>query len=363
MQSMAIFFGKTNRDWVTIMYDVGVYFGKFLPPHRGHLLQIISASTRCNKLYVIISEHNQLTEDLCKKDGLSNISGEMRYTWLSQQVQDIEHIDIKIMNESHLSLYPHGWNDWAELLQTTVGEHIDCFFCGESEYEKELPKYFDADISLINRDKSRFPISATTIRKNPLLHWDYILGSARPFFAKKILIAGTESVGKTCLTKCLAKMYNTSWSEEVGRFYAKEYLGGSEEYLSDTDFLRIAHLQYEQDYQALRTCNRVCFFDTDATATNYFSKLYLGHDNEIVKKYIDANRYDLVLYLEPDVEWIDDGMRLNGCQDQREELNEKLKRMYFDHGFRNKINFVSGNYNQRLVDSMQLVDNLIGKNI
>ena len=31
------------------MYRTGVYFGRFLPPHRGHLYQMIKASTRCEK--------------------------------------------------------------------------------------------------------------------------------------------------------------------------------------------------------------------------------------------------------------------------------------------------------------------------
>ena len=37
------------------MYHTGVYFGRFCPPHRGHLYQMIQASTRCDKLVVVIS--------------------------------------------------------------------------------------------------------------------------------------------------------------------------------------------------------------------------------------------------------------------------------------------------------------------
>jgi len=38
------------------MYNTGVVPGKFFPPHRGHLNQIISAATQCNKVYVVVSE-------------------------------------------------------------------------------------------------------------------------------------------------------------------------------------------------------------------------------------------------------------------------------------------------------------------
>ena len=63
----------------------------------------------------------------------------------------------------------------------------------------------------------------------------------------------------------------------------------------------LTDLQFEQDYHALRSANKVCFFDTDATYTDYFSELYMGHRNELVQKYIDADRYDLLIYLKASV--------------------------------------------------------------
>jgi nicotinamide riboside kinase len=113
-------------------------------------------------------------------------------------------------------------------------------------------------------------------------------------------------------TKCLAKLYNTSWAEEVGRYYTRDYLGNDETVFTSTDFDRIAHLQYEQDYHALRSANRVCFFDTDATYTDCFSELFLGGRNGLVEAYIDPERYDMVLYPLPDVRRVDDGQRLKG---------------------------------------------------
>jgi len=173
------------------------------------------------------------------------------------------------------------------------------------------------------------------------------------------LIAGTESCGKTTLTKCLAKLYNTSWSEEVGRYYARDYLGNDETIYTDEDFSRIAHIQYEQDYHALRTANKVCFFDTDATYTDYFSELYMGHRNELVEKYIDHTRYDLLIYLTPDVRWVADGQRLHGDDEKRRLLNKRLLQMYREYGFEEKIVIVSGDYSQRLTRAISLVDSLL----
>ena len=342
------------------MYKTGVYFGRFLPPHRGHLYQMIEASTRCEKLVVVISDNANQTREICRQNGLPEISYRLRKQWFSQQIQDISHIVVRVLDETDIPVYPDGWELWSQRMRQVVGEPIDAFFVGDMEYGQTLATYFpESRVELFDPSRTRYPISATDIRENILGNWHYILGAARPFFAKKVLIAGTESCGKTTLTKCLAKLYNTSWSEEVGRYYARDYLGNDETIYTDEDFSRIAHIQYEQDYHALRTANKVCFFDTDATYTDYFSELYMGHRNELVEKYIDHNRYDLLIYLTPDVKWVADGQRLNGEEEKRRKLSKRLYDMYVSYGFGGKIVVVSGSYEQRLAQAIDLVDPLL----
>lgn len=342
------------------MYKTGVYFGRFIPPHRGHLYQIIEASTRCEKLVVVISDNAEQTRELCQSAGLPTITYQLRKQWISQQVQDMEHIVVRVLDETDVPAYPDGWPLWSQRMREVVPEKIEAFFVGDCDYETTLAQYFpEAAVELFDPARTRYPISATDIRNDILGNWHYILGSARPFFAKKVLIAGTESCGKTTLTKCLAKLYNTSWSEEVGRYYARDYLGNDETIFTDMDFGRIAHLQYEQDYQALRAANKVCFFDTDATYTDYFSEIYQGHRNPLVEAYIDHTRYDLMLFLQPDVKWVADGQRLNGEQEKRMALSERLLNMYRYHGFGDKLVVVGGDYNARLSRAIDLVDGLM----
>ncbi len=342
------------------MYQTGVYFGRFLPPHRGHLYQIIEASTKCHHLIVVISDNADQTRDICRRDRLPEISYRLRKQWLLQQVQDMPHIDVRVLDETHIPIYPSGWQAWSDCMREVVGKPIDAFFVGDLEYDGTLGRYFpEAQVVLFDPKRTRYPISATDIREDILGNWHYILGAARPFFAKKVLIAGTESCGKTTLTKCLAKLYNTSWSEEVGRYYASDYLGDDETIFTDEDFSRIAHLQYEQDYQALRSANKVCFFDTDATYTAYFNQLYMGRKNELVEKYIDPSRYDLLIFLTPDVKWVPDGQRLNGDDEKRRKLNKKLLTMYEQNGFADKIVIVGGDYTTRLSKAIELVDRLL----
>ena len=86
----------------------------------------------------------------------------------------------------------------------------------------------------------------------------------------------------------------------------------------------------------------------------------MGHSNELVEKYIDPDRYDLLIYLTPDVRWVPDGQRLNGDEDRRRMLNDRLWDMYVAHGFKDKMVVVSGDYSQRLAHAIRLVDELLG---
>ncbi len=342
------------------MYQTGVYFGRFCPPHRGHLYQIIRASTLCEKLVVVISDNRDQTEKICREDGLPVITYQLRKQWLTQQVQDMAHIEVRVLDETDIAEYPNGWEDWARKMKNVVPEGISAFFVGDQDYDQPLRQFFPSSaIELFDPSRSRYPISATEIRKDILNQWHYILGPARPFFSKKILIAGTESCGKTTLTKCLAKLYNTSWSEEVGRYYAQQYLGGDETIYTDEDFNRMAYLQAEQDYHAMRTANKVCFFDTDAVVTDYYSELYMGHRNKLVEAFISPEKYDVLLYLSPDVKWVADGQRLNGDQERREALNGRLLDMYREFGFGDRIRVIRGDYTQRLTASIAIVDGLL----
>ena len=345
------------------MYHTGVYFGRFCPPHRGHLYQMIQASTRCDKLVVVISDNRVQTEGICAADNLPTITYQLRKQWIGQMLQDMSHIDVRVLDETDIPEYPDGWTQWSERMREVVPEKIDAFFVGDHETMDMLNHYFpESAVELFDPARSRYPISATDIRKDILNNWHYILGPARPFFAKKVLIAGTESCGKTTLTKCLAKLYNTSWSDEVGRYYAADYLGGDETIYTDADFGRMAYLQAEQDYQAMRTANKVCFFDTDAVVTNYYSELYMGHRNKQVEGFINPDKYDVLFFLTPDVEWVADGQRLNGDQQRREMLNQRLLDMYREFGFGDKIVFISGDYNQRLTAAIEYVDGMLKLN-
>jgi HTH-type transcriptional repressor of NAD biosynthesis genes len=342
------------------MYNVGVFPGKFFPPHRGHLGSIIQSATQVKRLYVVVSDDMNIAKEKCDKDKLPYMPLELRAKWLSIELQNIDHIKVIILDETGIPPYPYGCIPWAKKLLEAVPEKFEVIFGGDTEYGDTYMKSMPGvAYEVFDRKRNRYPISATKVRMDYLDNWDYILGSAREFFARRVLITGTESCGKTTIVRYLAKIFHTSWSEEWGRHYPDKYLGGNDKLLATEDFFRIAFEQQMQDEHALHTANRIAFFDSDAVVTQFYCKMYTGKGNKDIEKFVDPDKYDVVLILSPDVEWIADGMRWKSRQKERMKLHRELGDMYVARGFKRIITIDSSSYNGRLIEAVRISDKLL----
>jgi HTH-type transcriptional repressor of NAD biosynthesis genes len=63
------------------------------------------------------------------------------------------------------------------------------------------------------------------------------------------------------------------------------------------------------------------------------------------------------LYLEPDVEWVNDGLRVHGEDEVRVKNNQHLKALLKSHNIEYKI--LNGDYLERLNGAIKLVDELL----
>jgi nicotinamide riboside kinase len=61
--------------------------------------------------------------------------------------------------------------------------------------------------------------------------------------------------------------------------------------------------------------------------------------------------------MEPDVDWVQDGTRFMGSNEERERNNKHLKKMFEDYGFRYII--ISGSYEERFIKARALVDEMM----
>ena len=140
---------------------------------------------------------------------------------------------------------------------------------------------------------------------------------------KKVLLIGGESTGKSTLAQNLALYYNTNFLPEIGRDVC-DYAGGIEELMIEEDFHEILIRHKGKELEAVKSSNRLLFVDTDALITKFFSHFLLT-DPESLKRHdnlADAiaaiNRFDLILFLEPTVAFVQDGTRNERLLEDRE---------------------------------------------
>jgi HTH-type transcriptional repressor of NAD biosynthesis genes len=324
---------------------IGVFPGKFLPPHRGHLTGILRAHALCDRLFVVVCEREEDDRKLCESVGCRFAPGWQRQRWL---IEELEGLDITVLrvSEEGIEPFPFGWNDWAERVRQRVGMKFDVIFGGEEDYRSGHAQAFPGvEYTVLDPSRSTWPVSGTIVRANIYKHWLYIIGPARGFFAQRVLVTGPESSGKSTMVKKLAKVFYTSWAEEYGRTYQENFLQGRSDLFRPEDFLRILEGHRKEEEKALRTANRVAFFDTDAVVTQFFAEFTARMYDvtprrewaEIIhacNRWIEPQRYDHVLFLMPTVRWVDDGMRETGSTDEeRMKVANQLLARYTDKGF------------------------------
>ena len=330
------------------MYKIGMYGGTFNPMHNGHLECIIKAACMCEKLYVVLSIGNNRDE----------VDYRVRYRWLYQATKHIGNVEIFTISddcETKQEYTLEASKADSEYVKKHIGEPIDVVFCG-SDYDAESfwnVNYPDSEFYVFERND----ISSTAIRKDLYGHWDWLPTFVRPYYVKKVLLIGVESSGKSVMTVNLANYYNTNYIEEAGRDLSEN--SGTDTLMLDEDFTEILLTQKLNEMKAVEQSNRILFCDTDCLITQFFLK-FLGGNEENIKlsDAIDAlNSYDLVLFLAPDVKWVQDGDRSTEIRDNRDKYRKMIADIYESHG--KKFEYIEGDYLTKFNKCVELVDKML----
>lgn len=333
------------------MYEVGMYGGSFNPLHLGHVNDIIMAKNECKKLYIPISISSDPNE----------IDGKTRIMWLKNITKNMENIEVFPIYSNNIDKDSYDWQKGVEDVKRYIKTKIDIVFAGSDYKGKNLWEklYKESKVRYFDRDEIK--ISSTKIRKNPYKYFNYLPTCVKKYYTKKVCIIGTESCGKTTLVRNLALAYNTTHVEEAGRYICDE--AGGINNMQKYHYFEILFEQKQAEKKALKHANKVLFIDTDSLITLYYYMLGFKKENKkdfetVATGISNLNNYDLYLFLEPDVAWVQDGTRTYGDDDIRKENNKFLKEILRKNNIKYKT--ITGNYQERYQKAKKYINDLLG---
>ncbi|WP_342322294.1 multifunctional transcriptional regulator/nicotinamide-nucleotide adenylyltransferase/ribosylnicotinamide kinase NadR [Kosakonia sp. BYX6] len=343
--------------------NIGVVFGKFYPLHTGHIYLIQRACSQVDELHIILGYDETRDRELFEDSAMSQqptVSDRLR--WLLQTFKYQKNIRIHAFNEEGMEPYPHGWDVWSkgiEAFMTEKGITPNWIYTSEEADAPQYLQHLGIEAVLVDPERTFMNISGSQIRANPFRYWEYIPTEVKPFFVRTVAVLGGESSGKSTLVNKLANIFNTTSAWEYGRDYVFSHLGGDEIALqySDYDKIALGHAQYI-DF-AVKYANKVAFIDTDFVTTQAFCKKYEGREHPFVQALIDEYRFDLVILLENNTPWINDGLRSLGSSVDRKEFQDLLVSMLQE----NNIEYVrveEADYDSRFLQCVELVKQLVG---
>lgn len=343
------------------MKESGLFFGKFAPLTTGHISAILEAATMVEELYVVLCWDEKFQSTLTP-NLQSILTKRNRMMWLKDTFKHMRNIKITFVDETPIKSYPDGCEDFTKLVRNKLvtefhQPYVDVVFSSETEYNDYFNQYWpDSEHVLIDPPRMFVDISATRVRSNPYLYWDYIAPAAHKHFVKKVCIIGVESTGKSTLTINLAQHFSTLYVEEVGRTICENEYHWSEDMMNIEDYEYVAMEHKVKEHKLAKVANKVLFSDTNNLIT-LFSAECTGRTSQLLSRMAHAEEYDLVIMLDIDVPWVYDPLRLNNTAELRQKTFEHLKFLCNAHGV--KYELVSGTYTERFKTAVQLVNNLL----
>jgi HTH-type transcriptional repressor of NAD biosynthesis genes len=136
---------------------------------------------------------------------------------------------------------------------------------------------------------------------------------------------------------------------------------GTDRMMLPNDYTDILLQHKIREIEAMKTSNRILFEDTDCLITLFYIGFIDGEQKEnnivLAEAIAHFNSYDLILFLEPDVPFVQDGDRSGIITANREKYSNNIKEIYQKYGFKYEI--ITGNYQHRFENAVELIDNLL----
>ena len=144
--------------------ETGVFIGKFLPLHLGHVNTILKCAKQCKNFFLILADSDSRSRALCREANLPAILPDERTVWLKEVFGKEKNIKIYRMNQGMLEALPDNLTSWkTELFKITNTPNITWFI--DKNYLDISHKVFP-EINFIGFDRTEINISASEIRKD-----------------------------------------------------------------------------------------------------------------------------------------------------------------------------------------------------
>jgi len=241
--------------------------GRFMPPHAGH-----------QYLFDVAGEIAQVTTVLARITPNDRIPGDLRLAWLNEMVRDrvgqlTGDVDLHVNS-------PAFWQTWSDVVSRALvalpdAPRVDLLVSSDREAWR-LAELLGARHVCVDPERDAVSISATDIRRDPLRHWSFLPPPVRAHYAKRIVLIGPESSGKSTFARELAAALDTVHVPEQARLFAQR-TGGM---LRERDLTAIAVLQRATESAAARRANRFVICDTDALSLKLWGERLFGRTPE-----------------------------------------------------------------------------------
>lgn len=297
----------------------GLVIGKFYPPHLGHHHLVRTAARACEQVTVVVlasvvesiplASRVAWMREVHAEDGNVTVVGAM-----DENRVDLEDEEIW---QAHVSIMKHA-------VRSTTALPVDAVFTSE-QYGDELARRFEARHVPVDPERGEFPISGSAVRRDPVAAWKFLAPPVRGWLAKRVVLIGAESTGKSTLAADLAATLRsrggafaqTRWVAEYGREHAEAKLAAApagtpmeDVVWSSGDFAAIAQSQSAREDAEARAGGPILICDTDAFATSVWHERYMGAPSREVDA-IAAQRVPALYLLthHDDVPFAQDGTR------------------------------------------------------
>lgn len=366
--------------------EYGVVLGSFSPMHTGHLDLVMAAKKLCSKGAIIA---------VCGLDGdrgtRIGLPIERRYEIIKKMFEGDPLVHVVMMKDNDIGIagYMDKWAEWLEALSYKIAEVVygnadiskrKCMkllqrttvFTGEESYRQAIMSLVMKGPNVFQLSRELNTISATKIRKQPMKYWDEIIGyEFKAQFAKRVLIIGTASEGKSTLTKDLARYFDAGCTEEYGHTYIAD-VNGETPHPDDTkltydDYIRFLDEQYRVNSASWHKVN-IC--DSDAMTTLMYAKYYSMDDRYAITeedyKRIEAHakflKYDAIFVLPPKKDsWVQDGSRdcLTNSFEDRKKQYQVLMNIIGQHYCTEDIVYLNGTYHENFMRARDKIKRLL----